>query len=65
MTGLTSRVRDATVVGISRSNGSIVWAMQVGGRSSHQAIWRSTDRGETWAKVVEVEGRLAFPDAGR
>ena len=60
MTGLTSRVRDAAVIGVSRSNGSVVWAMQLGGRSSHRAIWRSTDRGETWAKAVEVSGRWRF-----
>jgi hypothetical protein len=53
-------VRDATVVGVSRADGSVIWAMQVGGPGSHQAVWRSADRGETWERVVEVGGGWRF-----
>ena len=56
---LTSMPANAIVCGISRSNGSIIYAMDCQGAG--KKVWRSTDRGNTWQQVINASWDLTFP----
>ncbi len=57
---LTNMPANTIICGVSRSNGKVLYAMDIDG--SRKKIWRSTDRGNSWGNpVITASWELTTP----
>ncbi len=58
-TELPNLPQGAVICGVSRSNGRVLYAMDID--ASKKKVWRSKDRGDSWELVIEATWDLTFP----
>lgn len=58
-TELPQLPQGAVTCGVSRSDGKVLYAMDINGAG--KKVWRSKDRGDTWQLVIDASWDLTFP----
>lgn len=56
---LSTMPANSIICGVSRSNGSVIYAMDITG--TRKKVWGSVDRGDTWTLVIDAAWDLTYP----